>query len=428
MPKKARTDLLTPKWCGSDLHIINDEKWYRDGAWAELEETVPIITGGGTVYPTATGTALITLHNGSNTNTISLTHTVLVKDFPLNIFSGEKLYLARGYIQENSIINQSDDVITTIYIKATTGGIQPAQLITTACDPCELAKSTRYTPKDTLLRATRSLQRLHFDLCKFKPVTPEGYRIAIPANDDNHLGLKTPRGVLYNNYIPGGNNPSISHLQTLGCKAVVDIEPEKRVNSEKAIARGWEGILVGYQGKHLQKIWNSKEKKVVITSHVVFHEKIPLYADHDVVRSRPPGAFKNKHSPERFETRQMDSDSGNEATVMLSQRRGDPSTLAAALAQDDVPEWREVFYSKIKIILAFSVQQGCKTQADVITAYLRKDLNEDIYMRYFELLLDFLNDPCYAHYAQRFAFTKDSVILSRQAIYGIKQSERQWQK
>ncbi|KAI7763239.1 hypothetical protein LZL87_014373 [Fusarium oxysporum] len=316
------------------------------------------------------------------------------------------------------------------------------------------------------------------------------------------LDWKTPHEVLYDDYMPGDNKPSISHLRTLGCKAFVNIEPEKRVKSEKSLARGWEGILVGYQGKHLYKIWNPKEKKVVITSHVVFHEKVPLPADHDVVRTRPPGAFKSKHSPEQFEIRQIDFDNGNEAIVMHSQRRADPPTVIAALAQDDGPEWREAFYDEIKllfdsgcikfvprssvpsgkklitvkwvskykrdyhgeivrrkgrivargfeqregidynetfaltarpaswrIIIAFSVQHGRKiTQADVITAYLRGDLDEEIYMRCFELLTDFLNDPRYAHYAQEFAFTEDSVILLGQAIYGLKQSGRQWQK
>ncbi|KAG7422301.1 Copia protein [Fusarium oxysporum f. sp. rapae] len=520
---------------GSDLHVINNEKWYRDGEWAELEETVPIITGGGTVYPTAVGTALVTLHNGSDTNTISLTHTVLVRDFPLNIFSGEKLYLAGGYLQKNNVVNRSDEVITTIDVKArgfllqvvggvigsrqdhkamltsqeiretklwhrrlvhssyeavnktmkaTTGGIHPTQLVKTTCDPCELAKSTRYTPKDTRERAAKSLQRVHFDLCEFKPVTPEGYRMMLLANDDKSrwkriqllrrkadasaavefmveewmtmtessapielqfdggrefinsytrnkcrqrgiriiitpphsheqngpvershravlekartamieadiplelwgeillatvhvmnitasvvLDWKTPHEVLYDDYMPGDNKPSISHLRTLGCKAFVNIEPEKRVKSEKSLARGWEGILVGYQGKHLYKIWNPKEKKVVITSHVVFHEKVPLPADYDVVRTRPPGAFKT--------------------IVMHSQRRADPPTVIAALAQDDGPEWREAFYDEIKLLF----DSGCIK---------------------FE-----------------FAFTEDSVILLGQAIYGLKQSGRQWQK
>lgn len=48
--------------------------------------------------------------------------------------------------------------------------------------------------------------------------------------------------------------PNISHRLTIRCKAFANTEPEKCVKSEKALARSWEGILVGYQGQHLYGI------------------------------------------------------------------------------------------------------------------------------------------------------------------------------
>jgi hypothetical protein len=103
---------------GSDLYVINDEKWYYDDEYAELDETIPIVTGGGVIYLTVVGNVFITICNGNLNTMILLIYTVLVRDFPLNIFSGERLYLRGGYIDRNNIYNKDSKVFVTIDVKS----------------------------------------------------------------------------------------------------------------------------------------------------------------------------------------------------------------------------------------------------------------------------------------------------------------------
>src|SRR3954467_738094 len=77
------------------------------------------------------------------------------------------------------------------------------------------------------------------------------------------LSWKTPHEVFYDD-VKGTehsdkdrpNRPNIGHLRVLGCKVIVNIEPEKRVKAQKMEPRGFEGILVGFKGKHLYQVWN----------------------------------------------------------------------------------------------------------------------------------------------------------------------------
>ncbi|KAF7543877.1 hypothetical protein G7Z17_g10388 [Cylindrodendrum hubeiense] len=206
---------------GSDLHIINDTKWFRDNDWAEMKESITVMTGAGPVYPTAVGTALVTLYGkGKETITVSLRDAVCVPSFPLNVFSGEKMYLSGGYLSRNHIMNKEDLVIGTIDVhkrgfllrvvggiigqrglrkqvmfthqevrntmlwhqrlghsspegvnktlKATHGGMKPTTVIRNNCDACELAKAVRYSPKAPTLRAQRALDLLHAALYGLK--------------------------------------------------------------------------------------------------------------------------------------------------------------------------------------------------------------------------------------------------------------------
>lgn len=97
---------MSERWLfdtGSDIHIVNDKSWFMQGRCAPIEASNPIMTGGGPVYPTMIGLAEVPLQTGDATHPqrkIQLQYAVLVEKFPINIFSGERLFLAGGYMSK----------------------------------------------------------------------------------------------------------------------------------------------------------------------------------------------------------------------------------------------------------------------------------------------------------------------------------------
>jgi len=65
--------------------------------------------------------------------------------------------------------------------------------------------------------------------------------------------------------------PDLSHLQTIGCKAYYYIPKEKRQRGAKFEDRAKAGILIGYEGNSIYRIYD-KERGVVRASAVVFDE------------------------------------------------------------------------------------------------------------------------------------------------------------
>jgi len=65
--------------------------------------------------------------------------------------------------------------------------------------------------------------------------------------------------------------PNLSHLQTIGCKAYYYILKEKRQRGAKFKNRAKAGILVGYEGNSIYRIYD-KERGIVRASAVVFDE------------------------------------------------------------------------------------------------------------------------------------------------------------
>ena len=49
--------------------------------------------------------------------------------------------------------------------------------------------------------------------------------------------------------------PSVSHLRVLGCKTYVHTPKQRRVQSDKLGLRAQEGILVGFEGNHIYKVY-----------------------------------------------------------------------------------------------------------------------------------------------------------------------------
>lgn len=106
--------------------------------------------------------------------------------------------------------------------------------------------------------------------------------------------------------------------------------------------------------------------------------------------------------------------------------------VARGFEQREGLDYNEAFAPTVKsslwrVILALSLQLERKvTRADIVTAYLEGKLDEEIYMDRFPLLDDFMSDSRFAHRAAELGFTGESVILLGQAIYGLRQSGRQW--
>jgi hypothetical protein len=89
---------------------------------------------------------------------------------------------------------------------------------------------------------------------------------------------KTPYEALTDELNPGQDNrPSVAHFRVLGCKTYVQIPKERRVASAKVAERAEVGILVGYEGTHIFKIYvptrrGLLENRIVRSSNVRFDE------------------------------------------------------------------------------------------------------------------------------------------------------------
>src|SRR5258707_15132093 len=72
------------------------------------------------------------------------------------------------------------------------------------------------------------------------------------------------------------HNPFLGHLRTLGCKTYVLIPKENRLRSRKLDPRAEIGILVGYEGEHIYRVWipgkGGSIGRIVRSSHVRFDE------------------------------------------------------------------------------------------------------------------------------------------------------------
>jgi hypothetical protein len=92
------------------------------------------------------------------------------------------------------------------------------------------------------------------------------------------LNGKTPYEALTDELHPGQDNrPSVAHFRVLGCKTYVQIPKERRVTSEKVKERAEVGILVGYEGTHIFKVYvpsrrGPLENRIVRSSNVRFDE------------------------------------------------------------------------------------------------------------------------------------------------------------
>jgi Reverse transcriptase (RNA-dependent DNA polymerase) len=75
------------------------------------------------------------------------------------------------------------------------------------------------------------------------------------------------------NATPISFKPSIEHLRVLGCRAIVHIQKQRRTVSEKAEPRAEEGILVGFEGTKIYRVWIPGRRGITRTSTVTFDEE-----------------------------------------------------------------------------------------------------------------------------------------------------------
>jgi hypothetical protein len=73
------------------------------------------------------------------------------------------------------------------------------------------------------------------------------------------------------------HTPYMGYLRVLGCRTYVQIPQEKRKRSRKIDPRAKVGMLVGYEGEHIYRVWIPNEKgrgygQIVRSSNVVFDE------------------------------------------------------------------------------------------------------------------------------------------------------------
>jgi hypothetical protein len=66
--------------------------------------------------------------------------------------------------------------------------------------------------------------------------------------------------------------PLVSYIRVIGYKTYVLIEKEKRIASEKLAPRAKVGILVGFKGHYIYRVYIPSKRRVVHTSHCRFDE------------------------------------------------------------------------------------------------------------------------------------------------------------
>lgn len=86
---------------------------------------------------------------------------------------------------------------------------------------------------------------------------------ATPVHD------KTPIQRLLDQFYPDRDNSvSLGHLGALGCNTYVEIPKERRVASDKPARRADVGILVGYEGTNIFRVYVSSRKGLIANKRV----------------------------------------------------------------------------------------------------------------------------------------------------------------
>ncbi|KAF6805530.1 hypothetical protein CPLU01_15981 [Colletotrichum plurivorum] len=109
--REAAADSLWLWDSGANVHMINDMLWFDAGDYAPSIEEHVTQTGNGLVYPTHVGTVTLRFEGGTE---MTLKEVLYVQDFPMNIFSGERLYKSGGKLRDNDLLAKGDVRFATI--------------------------------------------------------------------------------------------------------------------------------------------------------------------------------------------------------------------------------------------------------------------------------------------------------------------------
>jgi hypothetical protein len=150
--------------------------------------------------------------------------------------------------------------------------------------------TTPYTPEQNGVaeRANRTIwsriRAATADSNLLNTLWPELYSTAIHITNrtaTSTLNEMTPAEAFKRQVEPGlqeeAYKPDVSHLRAVGCRVYVNIPKERRVQSAKLDPHAEEGILVGFEGSRIYRVYlPGRSRKVVRTSHCVFDESTPL--------------------------------------------------------------------------------------------------------------------------------------------------------
>ena len=120
------------------------------------------------------------------------------------------------------------------------------------------------------------------------------------------------------------NRPDVSHLRVLGSKAYVLIPPgdPKRVKSRKLDARAEIGVLIGYEGAHIYRVF--VKGKVVRSSNVRFDESALESYKAKAINLNPGTTFEVSSDEEEEDAEMMDTDiTGPNSGVTVKKLRVD---------------------------------------------------------------------------------------------------------
>jgi hypothetical protein len=73
--------------------------------------------------------------------------------------------------------------------------------------------------------------------------------------------------------------PLVSYIRVISYKTYVLIEKEKRIVLEKLVPRAKVGILVGFKGHYIYRVYIPLKRRVVYTSHCCFNEEQGLITE-----------------------------------------------------------------------------------------------------------------------------------------------------
>ena len=126
---------------------------------------------------------------------------------------------------------------------------------------------------------------------------------------------ETPYQALNRLTLGDNKKPNLAHLRVLGCKTYVQIPVEKRILSHKLDARAEIGILVGYEGSHIFRIYMPSHHKVVRSSNVTFDEDGLVTSPEDEPHDEIQPEFlelRNKEEALPSDSRKSDDENAND--------------------------------------------------------------------------------------------------------------------